>query len=239
VVALLDAGARHVIIEKPIASSADQVDELMAAMGRHPDARVHCAFQRSYSPFNTLLRRDLGDAPTSMAAVVYEVPLPPRHWYRWPVVGNAVVSNGCHWIDYFLHVNGRPEVVELGAVALPDQTVLNIELVTGASASISLRHRGSPRLGVRDTIQFWTEEATATIEDNAWYRSESGYGRRRSSKVHRSRATEEMYKEFGRLIADDLPGDDPAAIGRSARTVVELAALVDRARSARTTGPAG
>lgn len=232
-VALMEQGARHVIIEKPIASNREQVEELVAAMERHPETRVHCAFQRSHSPFNPRLRKDLGPGPISMAAVVYEVPLPDRHWYRWPVVGNAVVSNGCHWIDYFLHVNDRPEVVDLGAVALADQTLLTIELATGASASISLRHEGSPRLGVRDLIQFWTTDGTATIEDNAHYRAERGYRTSRARSIHRSRATEAMYEEFGRRIADDLPGDDPAAIARSALTVVELAALVEQARSAR------
>ncbi len=232
-VALMEQGARHIIVEKPIAVNAAQVTELLDAMARHPEARVHCAFQRSYSPFNPLLRKDLGDGPTSMAATVYEVPLPDRHWYRWPVVGNAVISNGCHWIDYFLHVNGHTEVADLGATVLHDQTLLSMELTNGATASISLRHKGSPRLGVRDLIQFWTDDATATIEDNATYRAERGHWSTRSRKVHRSRATEEMYKEFGRRIASDLPGDDPRAIAVSATAVVELAALVDRARADR------
>jgi len=194
---------------------------------------VHCAYQRSHSPFNGHLRADLGTGPVSMAATVYEVPLPPRHWYRWPVVGNAVVSNGCHWIDYFLHVNGYPETTALHVMVLATQTVLTLELHNGASGTISLRHQGSPRLGVRDLIQFWSDEATATIEDNSRYRSERGYRVLRSVSVPRARATEEMYREFARRIELDLPGDDPRAIRVSARAVVELARLVDEARAAR------
>lgn len=237
-VALLDAGVRHVIIEKPIATTAEQVGELLAAMDRHPEARVHCAFQRSHSPFNALLRRDLGPGPISMSATVYEVPLPPRHWYRWPVVGNAVVSNGCHWIDYFLHVNGYAEPVHLDALALTDQIVLALELANGASASISLRHAGSPRLGVRDLIQFWRGDATATIEDNARYWSEDRYRVLRRRRVSRTGATERMYAEFGRRIELDLAGDDRRAIAVSAKAVVDLAALVDEARATRSGAPA-
>ncbi|HMS87951.1 MAG TPA: Gfo/Idh/MocA family oxidoreductase [Acidimicrobiales bacterium] len=232
-VALIEQGARHVIVEKPIATTAEQVDALLDVLDRFPAARVHCAYQRSHSPFNGHLRADLGTGPVSMAATVYEVPLPPRHWYRWPVVGNAVVSNGCHWIDYFLHVNGYPETTALHVMVLATQTVLTLELHNGASGTISLRHQGSPRLGVRDLIQFWSDEATATIEDNSRYRSERGYRVLRSVSVPRARATEEMYREFARRIELDLPGDDPRAIRVSARAVVELARLVDEARAAR------
>ena len=146
-VELLDRGARHVIIEKPIATSTDQLDALLAAMDRHPQARVHVAFQRRYSPFNAPLLADLGGAPVSMAATVYEVPLPARHWYRWPVVGGPVVSNGCHWIDHFLFLNGYAEVVRLQADRLASQIVLGIDLQNGASCSISLRHEGAPVRG--------------------------------------------------------------------------------------------
>ena len=235
-VALIEQGARHVVIEKPIATTPEQVDLLLEALERFPEARVHCAFQRSYSPFNAFLRKDLGHGAISMAATVYEVPLPARHWYRWPVVGNAVVSNGCHWIDYFLHLNGYAEVKDLQALALATQTILTLELENGASATISLRHEGSPRLGVRDLIQLWCGDATATIEDNSRYESERGYRLLRRKNVHRSRATEDMYREFGRRIELDLAGDEPRAIGVSARAVVRLAALVDEARQARRQG---
>ena len=86
---------------------------------------------------------------------------------------------------------------------------------------------------LRDLIQFWTEEATATIEDNSRYRSERGYRVLRRSSVARARATAEMYREFARRIELDLPGDDHQAIHVSARAVVELAGMVDRARSLR------
>jgi hypothetical protein len=93
--------------------------------------------------------------------------------------------------------------------------------------------RAHPGSGVRDLIQFWSDEATATIEDNSRYRSERGYRVLRSVSVPRARATEEMYREFARRIELDLPGDDPRAIRVSARAVVELARLVDEARAAR------
>ncbi len=58
---------------------------------------------------NAIAREDLAAAPgqpMSCHCVVYEVPLPRRHWYRWPVSSDRLVSNGCHWVDHFLFLNG-------------------------------------------------------------------------------------------------------------------------------------
>jgi predicted dehydrogenase len=228
-VQLLDRGARHVVIEKPLTTTGGQLDDLLAAMDRNPDARVHAAFQRRHAPFNRLVRKDLGHGPISMAATVYEVPLPARHWYRWPVVGNSVVSNGCHWIDYFLHLNDYADVVDHRAVVLPNQVLLVLELASGASCAISLRHEGSPRLGVRDLITLWRGDATVTIEDNCRYRSEQGFGRSRSASCARLQSHEDMYVEFARRIQEDDRGDSRRSIEVSTRAMVRLAELVDAA----------
>lgn len=227
---LLDRGARHIVIEKPLATSHEQLDDLLAAMDRHPDARIHAAFQRRHAPFNERLRRDLGPGAASMSATVYEVPLPAHHWYRWPVVGNSVVSNGCHWIDYFLHVNDFADVTRHEAMVFRDHVVLGLELTNGASCSISLRHEGSPRLGVRDLITFWNGDVTVTIEDNSRYRAERGYRSPRPRRCPRVQSHEDMYVEFGRRIASDDRGDSRRSIEVSTRAMLVLAALVDDAR---------
>lgn len=225
-VELLDAGARHVVIEKPTATSVEQVDDLVAALARNPDGRVHVAFQRRHSPFNHLLREDLGEGPISMAATVYEVPLPERHWYRWPIVGNEVVSNGCHWIDHFLHLNPGAEVVDLLARRLRSQALLGIDLDNGASFSLSLRHQGAPRRGVRDLCTFWRDDASAVIEDQRTYRAERGYRALRTRTTHPYRALELMYADFAHRIVEDRPGDPVGPLRRSALTTLELARLL-------------
>lgn len=230
VVELLDRGVRHVVVEKPIATTDEQLQELLAALERHPDARIHVAFQRRYLSFNTHLVRDLGGSPISMSATVFEVPLPARHWYRWPVAGGTVVSNGCHWIDHFLHLNPGAEVTHLHAQRLGTQLVLALELDNGASASISLRHEGAPRRGVRDRCTYWHADATATIDDLRAYTAERGYRKVGQRRAHPYRSLEDMYAEFARRIALDLPGDPVDVTRRSAAATLELARLVDEHR---------
>lgn len=228
-VELLDRGVRHVVIEKPAATTHHQLEALVDAMSRHPEAKVHVAFQRRYSPFNRLLRSDLGDGPMSLAATVYEVPLPARHWYRWPASGNAVVSNGCHWIDHFLHLNGYPPVTRLEGSRLASQVVLGIELDNGASASISLRHEGAPRRGVRDLCVFFRGEASAVVEDQRRYRAEQGFRQKRLRTVHPYQSLEDMYQEIGRRIEGDLAGDSIESLRASTTATLDLAELVEAA----------
>jgi predicted dehydrogenase len=224
---LIRRGVRHVIIEKPIATSTPQLVELLETLQRHPEARVHAAFQRRYSPFNEYLVQDLDGPPISMVAGVYEVPLPDRHWYRWPVVGNSIVSNGCHWIDHFLFLNGFSPVTLAKVEGLSDQLAITIELENSASSIISLRHMGSPRHGVRDFCEFWKGDASVVIEDFSRYRSERGYHRLRRATAHRYHAHEAMYREFARRVALDAPGDDIDTIDLSTRTILRLAQCLD------------
>lgn len=224
---LLDRGVGHIIIEKPVATTTAQLDDLLAALKRRPDAEVHVAFQRRYSPFNAPLLHDLDGPPISMAGTVYEVPLPTRHWYRWPIVGNSIVSNGCHWIDHFLFLNDYASVGSLQVHRLTTQVAMSIELENGASAVITLRHAGAPLRGVRDVCVFWKDDASATIIDSRRYVSERGYRTINSKRAHPYQAHRNMYREFAKRIAEDAPGDDCASLDLSTRTMLQLACLLD------------
>src|SRR5262249_57472786 len=73
------------------------------AMGGYK-GKVFCCFHKRYSAFNALARKDLQmqlGEPISYHCIVYEVPLPPMHWYRWPSSRSRLITNGCHWIDHF------------------------------------------------------------------------------------------------------------------------------------------
>lgn len=226
-VELIERGARHVIIEKPIATSVPQLDLLCRTLERHPDARVHVAFQRRYLSFNQAIHDDLSSPVVSMSATVFEVPLPERHWYRWPSVGNAVISNGCHWIDHFLYLNDYAPVESVAGQRLSSQVVLTIELTNGASCSISLRHQGSARQGVRDHCVYWAGDATVTIDDLRHYRAERALRPVRHRRAHPYASLENMYRAFSRRIDLDLEGDSIVSVRASAATTLDLARLVD------------
>jgi len=95
------------VVEKPVATTREQLAELVGTLER-TKGRLFAGFHKRYSPLNALAREDLarhGAGPVHYHAIVFEEPLPPHHWYRWPRSKSRIVSNGCHWLDHFLFLN--------------------------------------------------------------------------------------------------------------------------------------
>jgi predicted dehydrogenase len=216
-------GARAVIIEKPVLTTSADLEMLFEAIAKYKTP-VFAAFQRRYSPFNERLLADLGirpGNPVSCFTTAYEVPLPPRHWYRWPNSGSRIISNGCHWIDHFLYLNSFSPVRQLEADYLGDSSiVIRMSLENGATLLLSLTHAGSPRLGVRDHCEFRANAVTVTITDSKHYISESAHGVIRRMDTHRFSAHRRMYRSISEAIAAGSGGDSMQSLWQSSHTVL-------------------
>src|SRR6185312_16456167 len=74
------------VVEKPLAVDNAQLSDLLDAMTLSNGA-LYCGFHKRYQMLNQHAYHDLGlrpGEPVSYHCIVYEVPLPLRHWYRWP-----------------------------------------------------------------------------------------------------------------------------------------------------------
>lgn len=223
------------VVEKPIATTSDQLDRLLAALTASP-GRLFSCYQRRYSPLTALARRDLGlsrGEPVSYHCIVYEVPLPSRHWYRWPSSGSRLLSNGCHWIDHFLFLNdfadARRYQVFLGA---NDSINCSMELSNGASFTMVLTEAGSARLGVRDHVELRREDKTVTIVDNSQYKAESTEKVLRKARVNKAESYRTMYSRIANGIRAGDPGDSAASVLVSAGAVLKLEEELSRAHNA-------
>lgn len=222
-------GAQAVIIEKPIVTTGTDLKILVEAIKEYKTP-VFAAFQRRYSPFNERILEDLevrsGD-PVSCFAMAYEVPLPVRHWYRWPNSGSPILSNGCHWIDHFLYLNSFSPVRQLEADHLGDSSiVIRMSLENDATLLLSLTHVGSPRLGVRDHCEFRANAVTATVTDSESYISESAGGVIRRMGTHRFSAHRRMYRSISEAIAAGSGGDSLHSLLQSSHAVLAAEAAL-------------
>jgi len=161
----------------------------------------------------------------SYHALVHEVTLPARHWYRWPASGSRLLSNGCHWIDHFLYLNDFAEVVSSGARRGPNGELgCELTLANGAYFTMTLTDRGSDRLGVREHTELRVRDRTAVIEDMSHYRSEGPRGLIRDERFHRQWAHRAMYEAIAHRILAGKPGDTKHSVERTARAVLDLEA---------------
>ena len=103
----LNRGA-YAVVEKPIVTTFEQLHSLRGAL-QNSSAGLYSGFHKRYARYNDWIFEDLQaerGSPISMHSIVFEMPLPRLHWYRWKNSCGRVVANGCHWIDHFLFIEG-------------------------------------------------------------------------------------------------------------------------------------
>jgi predicted dehydrogenase len=221
------------LVEKPIAVDHDQVTSLVAAMGRSR-GKIFCCFHKRYLPFNAWVPVDLRTAPgepIDYHCVAYDVPLPALHWYRWPNSKSRLITDGCHWIDHFLFLNGYCEPASVGLTVGPGRRAINcsITLANGAFFTMVMTYAGSERIGPQDYVELRANGRTVRMINESVYLAEAGHRLLRRQRMNKMQSYKLMYREISRRIAHGDAGDSPAAVAGA----VELGlALEDRWKAA-------
>ena len=132
-----------------------------------------------------------------MHAIVFEISLPKLHWYNWPSSGSRIISNGCHWIDWFIYLNSFSKVVSYD-LSTPAEHVLNLSVTLENSAVLTLvlTDSGSPRYGVREHVEFRRGQSTVSIVDFSRYCAESPSAVIRRFRLNPLHAHSLMYKNI-------------------------------------------
>lgn len=218
------------VVEKPLAIDRIQLTELLDAMTLY-DGRLYCGFHKRYQILNRYAQTDLGlrvGEPLSYHCIVYEVPLPERHWYRWPNSKSRLVSNGCHWIDHFLFLNKYCEVSRSDLFLTRDGTInCSMELANGSSFTMVLTDQGSERIGVQDYIELRANGVTARMSNGAAYEAESKTKILRKVTINKMDSYCRMYRCIGYKIAHGEPGDTSESVRVSTGAVLTLEQQLD------------
>lgn len=213
----------YALIEKPIVVDEDQLRELLEAVKKSGD-KVFAGFHKRYSPLTKLALKDLGGAPINYHSIVYEEPQPKFYWYNWPNSKGPIVSNGCHWIDHFLYLNGYSLPKSFGVEVTDDKRTLNVsmELENGAFFTMAFTDKGSPYLGVQDYVELKGKDKTARIINDSEYIFLNKNGVMRKKKINKALNYEIMYQTIGKKIAAGDPGDSLKSIEISSLAMLEL-----------------
>jgi len=227
------------VVEKPLAVDDVQLSQLLSAMAQNSGGLFSC-FHKRYQSLNQHAYSDLRlgpGHPVSYHCIVYEVPLPLRHWYRWPNSKSRLVSNGCHWIDHFLYLNDYCEVSTTDVFIARDGTInCSMELKNGALFTMVLTDQGSERIGVQDYIELRANGVTARMQNGAVYEAESRDRVLRKLKVNKMDSYRRMYRSIGQKIAQGAPGDTIESVRVSTGAVLlleqQLNAVVEKGNAA-------
>jgi len=220
----LDGGA-WAVVEKPLVTSWDDLERLTAAVERHP-GRLFACFHVRYNRLWRYALEDLGvksGDPIHYHCLSFEVPLPEKHWYRWPNSQSRVVSNACHWIDHFLFLNNfaQPERYDLWKAGNGDIHI-SIELANGAVFGMHLTDEGSSRIGLQDHTELRANGVTVKVDNRSRYFAENNRRIVRKCRINKVTAYKDMYRSICEKILSGKPGDDIVSIRSSCEMMLKL-----------------
>ena len=223
-ISAIEQGA-YAVVEKPVVVDKDQLNDLFEVLKKKGERLFSC-FHKRYLPMNDWAIDDLGVSrgdPISYHCIVYEVPLPRYHWYRWPNSKSRLVSNGCHWIDHFLFLNRFSAVKKNHLTIAADGTInCSLELANGAFFTMVLTDNGSERVGVRDYIELRAKGVTVKMIDGSLYRSENRDRIIRKKKINKMESYKLMYQSICKKILQDNHGDSIKSVMVSSETILTL-----------------
>ena len=220
----IERGA-YAVVEKPVVTTSGQLSRLSQAIQQHPGKLFAC-FHMRYNPLFALAKQDLGVVsgdPINYYCTVFEIPLPERHWYRWPNSCSHLISNGCHWLDHFLYMNAyaRPVDWRIWKSSNGDSQV-GVELDNGAVMGMHLTHSGSSRIGVRDHVELRANGRTVTVDCGSKYVAESPNRIIRRRNGNKMSAYKTMYATISRMIVTGESGDSLESLQRTHELTLAL-----------------
>ncbi len=228
-IAAIESGA-YAVVEKPLVTSRAQMERLSSVV-RSRTGKLFAGFHRRYSAVNDWLFSDLGVSPgepLSYHCIVYEEPLPAKHWYRWPVSNGRIVCNGCHWIDHFLYINEFSAVEKYGADAVGDGIISCwVELENSAVFTMVLTDNGSRRLGMQNHIEIRHGNGTVHVHNDARYSAETHARLVNRKAGNRLTSYSNMYRSIAASIRAGKEGDSWQSFQSSCNAVLLLAESAD------------
>ncbi|MEK7629845.1 MAG: Gfo/Idh/MocA family oxidoreductase [Patescibacteria group bacterium] len=220
----LNQGA-YALVEKPVVMDYDELAELEKALQK-AGRKLFIGFHKRYGLFNKLALHDLGvkyGEPISYHSIVYELIQPEFFWYNWPVSRSTFLSNGCHQVDHFLHLNNWSKPINSDIKLLQDGAVeVWIELENGASFTTTFSEKGVYRVGPRDHVELKVHGRNVRITDAIKYQSEDNHKIIRKVRIFKTNSYKDMYQTIGRKIANNEPGDSIESVLISSKIMLDL-----------------
>jgi predicted dehydrogenase/threonine dehydrogenase-like Zn-dependent dehydrogenase len=121
VIRALQAG-KHVFVEKPLAITAEQLDEVTQALGAEHKGLITVGYNRRFAPLAQALQAFLAERsePLYMHYRINAGYIPANHWTQDPEQGGGrIIGEGCHFVDFLCFLAGDAPA-SVSALALPD-----------------------------------------------------------------------------------------------------------------------
>jgi len=231
---------RAVYVEKPLAITAEGLDELQAAAREASDAGrtplVMVGFNRRFAPLATRMRELLEGVhePAAFVVTVNAGIIPADVWVHDPVAGGGrIVGEACHFVDLLRYLVGSPiaswQVATLTGSALAvteDKATITLAFADGSIGTVHYLGNGSKAFP-KERVEAFVAGRVLVLDD---FRSLKGYGWpgfRKLSSRKQDKGHAAAIAGFVRAVRAGAPApmawDEVLEVSRVSVAVAELA----------------
>ncbi len=184
----LESG-RHVLVEKPLALSDDELDSLLQA-AENSTSKLMVGFNRRFSPLATKAKGFFEGrrAPLSILYRVNALRLPKEHWIQDAREGGGrIVGEVCHFIDLMQYWTEAPPVSvfaeSIGAsnheIVNEDSVFITVRFADGSNGCIAYLAEGEKTLP-KERVEMFSEGRVFVLDD---FRSAQFYKNGREERL--------------------------------------------------------
>jgi polar amino acid transport system substrate-binding protein len=205
---------KHVFVEKPLAMTYDECDEIYGNLQRHA-VKLMVGFNRRFSPLTKKAKEFLESCagPKIVSCRVNAKKLPFDHWTNSAEEGGGMLlGEGCHFFDLFhFLLEEEPNVLSAsplgneGFTAPYSNFIVQIQFAKGSVASLIYTTEGSSILP-KERVEIFSGGSVVLIED---FKRLSIFDRKKHTKKYRY--SQKGYYEQLQGFLNYLKKDEPSA----------------------------
>jgi len=164
---------KDVFVEKPLALTAEQLDEVITAQAETGRILMP-GFNRRFSPLSVAVRDHFAgrSSPIEVVCRVNAGEIKSDSWYQDPEEGGwRIISEGCHFVDLIQFICGCPPVEVYAAMVggsmaggQNDNCIATLTMADGSLGSLVYVANGDPSFE-KERIEVFGQERVAVIEN--------------------------------------------------------------------------
>ena len=236
VVQALEAG-KHVFVEKPLAITLKEIEEIQTAYENAESCQVIVGFNRRFAPMIQKVSRllDSVNEPKNFIMTVNAGSLPFDHWhYDREVGGGRIISEGCHFIDLLRYLS-KAEIVSTKAISVGknpaikyqhDKVSITLSFSDGSLGTIFYLANGAPSFP-KEQLDVFCAGRVLRLNN---FKKLSGWGWpnfKKMSTFRQNKGQNEFVKAFIDGIEDGKPAIPFSELLEVSRVAIEASNQVE------------
>lgn len=206
------AADKHVFVEKPLALTGEELDQILETHKSHPKS-ITVGFNRRFAPLAEKMKQMLGSSntPMNIVATMNAGFIPANVWvHDMEVGGGRIIGEACHFIDLCTYLAGsKVKSVCMNSMGEnPQENTDNASILlkyeNGTNAVINYFANGS-KAYAKERLEVFHQERTLVMDN---WRKLKGYGFKGSSSAS-SKQDKGHANQFNKLVAMLQQGGEP------------------------------